>query len=47
MESKKKKMVLMNLVTGRNKEVDIENRLEDMGWAGKVRVAPTYTHYRM
>ena len=31
----KKKMVLMNLVAGRNKEVDIENELEDIGWEGE------------
>ena len=31
MESKKKKMVLMNLGQDRNKDADIENGLEDTG----------------
>ena len=30
-----KKSVLMNLWQGRNKDADIENRLEDTGWGGK------------
>ena len=32
MESKKKKMVLMNLWQGRNKDADIENGLEHTWW---------------
>ena len=51
MESKKKKKVLMNLVAGQNKDVDIENGLEDTEWGGgswgEVRVASTYIHYQM
>ena len=35
MESKKKEMVLMQ---GRNKNVDIENGLEDTGWEGEAGV---------
>ena len=36
---------------GRNKDVDIENGVEDTGWGGgswgKVRVTSTYIHYQM
>ena len=52
MESKKKKMVLMNLGQDRNKDADIENGLEDTG-RGKdklgrsERVALTYMHHQM
>ena len=49
--SKKKKMVLMNLVAGHNKDTDIENGLEDTVGEGKLgrseRVAWTYIHYQM
>ena len=31
-------MVLMNLVTRQNKDVDIENGLEDTGWEGEAGV---------
>ena len=41
----------MNLVAGQDKDVDIENALEDTGqgegsW-GEVRVASTYVHDQM
>ena len=36
---------------GKNKDVDLENGLEDMGWGGgswgKVRVSLTYIRYQM
>ena len=52
MESKKKKMVLMNQGQDRNKDADIENGLEDMGRGkGKLgrseTVALTYIQYQM
>ena len=41
----------MNLVQGRNKDADVENRLEYMGGKGKLgqseRVTLTYIHYQM
>ena len=41
----------MNLVADRNKDADIENGLEDMGWGGgswgEVREASTYILYQM
>ena len=52
MESKEKKMVLMNLGQDRNKDADVENGLEDTGRGkGKLgrseRVAWTYIDYQM
>ena len=52
MESKEKKMVLMNLGQDRNRDTDVENGLEDTGRGkGKLgrseRVAWTYIHYQM
>ena len=38
MESKKRKRVLMNHLQGRNKDVDIENRPEDIGQEGEAGV---------
>ena len=51
MESKKN-MVLKSLGAGRNKDADVENRLEDTGRGkGKLRqserVSLTYVHYQM
>ena len=50
MESKKK--VMKNLGQDWNKDTDIENGLEDMGWGkGKLgrseRIALTYIHYQV
>ena len=52
MECKKKKKVLKNLGAGKNKDVDVENGLDDMGRGkGKLgqseRVAWTYIYYQM
>ena len=44
-------MVLMNLVTGKNKDTDVENGLKDTEGKGRQgrseRVALTYIHYQM